>query len=105
MEFLIWGIVVTTSIIYLYFKGKRLPDDVEKSTQTDAAHLVSSTFGAFPAHGPAARTETLPRNPDVTTQGSQTETFPESPSFMSEDSSSNFLGFDIESYIDSFFYT
>ena len=82
MEFLIWGIVVTTSIIYLYFKGKRLPDDVEKSTQT----------------------ETLPRNPDVTTQGSQTETFPESPSVMSEDSSSNFLGFDIESDIDSFFY-
>jgi hypothetical protein len=82
MEFLIWGIV-TTSIIYLYFKGKRLPDDVDsKGTQT----------------------ETLPRNPDVTTQGSQTETFPESPSVMSEDSSSNFLGFDIESDIDSFFY-
>ena len=81
MEFLIWGIV-STSIVYLYFKGKRLPDDVDsKSTQT----------------------ETIRRNPNVTTQCTQTEAFPESPSVMSEDSSSNFLGIDID--IDSFFYT
>ena len=78
--------IVTTSIIYLYFKGKRVPDHVDsKSTQT----------------------ETLLRIHDVNSQGTQTEVFPGSPSVMSESSSSNFLGLDIEmvSDIDSFFYT